>query len=71
MRWISLCESVRSTPITSTSTAIPLSTLFHSVRFNSQHYGGLTLLHPCTSFCSNTPFYPHHLWMYRLCAVLL
>ena len=58
MRWISLCESVRSTPITSTSTAIPLSTLFHSVRFNSLHYVGLTLLHRC-SFCSNAPFYPH------------
>ena len=45
MMWHSLCECVRSTPITTTSTATLFSTLVHSVHFNSSHCGGPSLLH--------------------------
>ena len=44
LRWSSLCECVRSMPITTTSAAALFSTLVHSVHFNSSHCCGSTLL---------------------------
>ena len=45
MMWYSLCECVRSKPITTPSTATLFSTLFHSIHINSSHCGGPSLLH--------------------------